>query len=62
MKFLEDPVVKEKLASALILQDVQAAHYDAIFYVGGCVRVHLSFCLAKDCSYSRLLACAGMDP
>lgn len=33
--FLEDPTVKQKLASAKKLADVNAADYDAIFYVGG---------------------------
>ncbi|KAI0774096.1 ThiJ/PfpI [Fomes fomentarius] len=34
-KFLEDPVVKDKLANAKKLDDVKAADYDAVFYVGG---------------------------
>ncbi|EKM59807.1 uncharacterized protein PHACADRAFT_138056 [Phanerochaete carnosa HHB-10118-sp] len=34
-KFLEDPTVKQKLASAKRLVDVDAKDYDAIFYVGG---------------------------
>ena len=33
--FLEDPTVKQKLANAKKLSDVNAADYDAIFYVGG---------------------------
>lgn len=33
--FLEDPVVKDKLANAKKLDDVKAADYDAVFYVGG---------------------------
>lgn len=35
MKFLQDPTVKEKLASAKNLTDVKVDDYDAIFYVGG---------------------------
>lgn len=34
-KFLEDPTVKAKLASAKKLSDVNAADYDAVFYPGG---------------------------
>jgi putative intracellular protease/amidase len=34
-KFLEDQIVKEKLASAKVLADVKSADYDAIFYIGG---------------------------
>ena len=34
-KFLKDQVVVGKLASAIPLKDVDAAKYDAIFYVGG---------------------------
>ncbi|KAI0711066.1 class I glutamine amidotransferase-like protein [Cerioporus squamosus] len=33
--FLEDPVVKAKLANAKKLSEVDASDYDAIFYVGG---------------------------
>lgn len=35
VKFLEDPVVKEKLATAKKLSEVSHDAYDAIFYVGG---------------------------
>ncbi|KAI0677070.1 ThiJ/PfpI [Trametes maxima] len=35
VKFIEDPIVKEKLANAKKLSDVNVADYDAIFYVGG---------------------------
>ena len=35
VKLLEDPVVKEKLASTKKLADVSADDYDAVFYVGG---------------------------
>ncbi|KAF8652799.1 hypothetical protein AX16_004152 [Volvariella volvacea WC 439] len=35
VKFLNDDVVKAKLASAKKLSDVNAADYDAIFYIGG---------------------------
>lgn len=35
VKFLEDPVVKEKLATAKKLSEVSHEAYDAIFYVGG---------------------------
>ncbi|KAH9482967.1 Glyoxalase 3 [Psilocybe cubensis] len=35
VKFLNDPTVKEKLANAKKLSDVQFKDYDAIFYVGG---------------------------
>ncbi|KAH6914964.1 ThiJ/PfpI [Coprinopsis sp. MPI-PUGE-AT-0042] len=34
-KFLNDPVVQEKLANAKKLSDIDASQYDAIFYVGG---------------------------
>ncbi|KAM5540343.1 hypothetical protein V8D89_005801 [Ganoderma adspersum] len=34
-KFLENPTVQGKLASAKRLADVKAADYDAIFYIGG---------------------------
>ncbi|PIL36966.1 hypothetical protein GSI_00658 [Ganoderma sinense ZZ0214-1] len=34
-KFLEDPAVKAKLASAKKLSDVKVADYDAVFYPGG---------------------------
>ncbi|KAI0774095.1 class I glutamine amidotransferase-like protein [Fomes fomentarius] len=33
--FLEDPTVKQKLASAKKLADINTADYDAVFYVGG---------------------------
>ncbi|KAH9894484.1 class I glutamine amidotransferase-like protein [Cubamyces lactineus] len=33
--FLDDPVVKTKLANAKKLSEVKASDYDAIFYVGG---------------------------
>ena len=33
--FLEDPVVQQKLASAKLLTEVNAADYDAVFYPGG---------------------------
>ncbi|OJT09047.1 Glutathione-independent glyoxalase HSP31 [Trametes pubescens] len=35
VKFLEDPVVKQKLATAKKLSEVSHEGYDAIFYVGG---------------------------
>ncbi|KAI0650259.1 ThiJ/PfpI [Trametes meyenii] len=35
VKFLEDATVKEKLANAKKLSDVNVADYDAVFYVGG---------------------------
>ncbi|KAF8708356.1 response stimulus, partial [Rhizoctonia solani] len=35
VKFLQDPEVKQKFASAKKLSDVNPAEYDAIFYVGG---------------------------
>lgn len=35
MKFLNDPIVKEKLANTKKLSDVNVADYEAIFYVGG---------------------------
>lgn len=35
VKFLEDPEVKQKLASAKKLSEVDVNDYDAIFYVGG---------------------------
>lgn len=35
MKFLNDPVVQEKLATAKKLSDISAKDYDAVFYVGG---------------------------
>ncbi|GAB1519261.1 hypothetical protein RhiTH_002327 [Rhizoctonia solani] len=35
VKFLQDPEVKQKFASAKKLSDVNPADYDAIFYVGG---------------------------
>lgn len=35
VKFLVDPEVKAKLATAKRLSDVKVADYDAIFYVGG---------------------------
>ena len=34
-KFLDDPVVQQKLASATPLADVDPAAYDAVFYPGG---------------------------
>lgn len=34
-KFLEDPTVKAKLASAKKLSEVRATDYDAVFYPGG---------------------------
>ena len=34
-KFLDDPTVQAKFASAKKLADVRVADYDAIFYVGG---------------------------
>lgn len=37
--FLKDETVKQKLASALKLEDVKVGDYDAIFYVGGYVIV-----------------------
>lgn len=37
VRFLNDPVVKEKFETALKLRDVKASDYDAIFYVGGYV-------------------------
>jgi len=35
VRFLNDDVVKSKLASALPLSEVDASKYDAIFYPGG---------------------------
>ncbi|KAF8326698.1 class I glutamine amidotransferase-like protein [Cantharellus anzutake] len=35
VKFLNDEVVKGKLASALVLKEVSVTEYDVIFYVGG---------------------------
>ncbi|QRV90971.1 chaperone protein HSP31 [Ceratobasidium sp. AG-Ba] len=35
VKFLQDPEVKEKFATAKELSEVDAKEYDAIFYVGG---------------------------
>ncbi|KAH8834790.1 class I glutamine amidotransferase-like protein [Flagelloscypha sp. PMI_526] len=35
VKFLQDPIVKEKLANAKVLSEVKASDYNAIFYVGG---------------------------
>ena len=35
MRFLNDDVVKAKLASALPLSEVDASKYDAVFYPGG---------------------------
>ncbi|QRV90970.1 chaperone protein HSP31 [Ceratobasidium sp. AG-Ba] len=35
VKFLQDPEVKEKFATAKKLSEVDAKEYDAIFYVGG---------------------------
>ncbi|PPQ79551.1 hypothetical protein CVT25_003433 [Psilocybe cyanescens] len=35
VKFLNDPVVQEKLATAKKLSDISAKDYDAVFYVGG---------------------------
>ena len=35
MKFLEDPIVKQKFATAKRLSEVSVNDYDAIFYVGG---------------------------
>ncbi|KAG8899421.1 hypothetical protein FRB99_006722 [Tulasnella sp. 403] len=35
VKFLSDDVVKQKLANALRVKDVNPSDYDAIFYVGG---------------------------
>lgn len=34
-KFLNDEVVKSKLAKAHKLSDVQVTDYDAVFYIGG---------------------------
>lgn len=35
VKFLQDEIVQQKLASALVLQDVKISDYDAVFYPGG---------------------------
>ena len=35
VKFLNDPEVKQKLATAKKLSEVDPNEYDAIFYVGG---------------------------
>ncbi|KAH8834788.1 class I glutamine amidotransferase-like protein [Flagelloscypha sp. PMI_526] len=35
VKFLQDPIVKDKLANAKVLSEVKASDYDAIFYAGG---------------------------
>ena len=35
MRFLNDEVVKAKMASALPLSEVDASKYDAVFYPGG---------------------------
>lgn len=35
MKFWNDPVVKDKLANAKKLSEVDVADYEAVFYVGG---------------------------
>ncbi|KAH8834787.1 class I glutamine amidotransferase-like protein [Flagelloscypha sp. PMI_526] len=35
IKFLQDPIAKDKLANAKVLADVKASDYDAIFYAGG---------------------------
>ncbi|KAI0921680.1 hypothetical protein AcW1_004420 [Taiwanofungus camphoratus] len=35
VKFLNDPTVQQKFASAKKLSDVSAKDYDAVFYVGG---------------------------
>lgn len=37
VKFLQDATVQQKLATALTLQEVKVAGYDAIYYPGGCV-------------------------
>lgn len=37
VKFLQDETVQQKLATALTLQEVKVAEYDAIYYPGGCV-------------------------
>lgn len=34
-KFYEDPIVKEKLANAKVLSEVDPSKYDAVFYPGG---------------------------
>ncbi|KAH8834764.1 class I glutamine amidotransferase-like protein [Flagelloscypha sp. PMI_526] len=35
VKFLQDPIVKEKLENTKTLSEVKSSDYDAIFYVGG---------------------------
>jgi putative intracellular protease/amidase len=35
VKFLEDPEVKDKLANAKKLVDIDPKEYDAVFYIGG---------------------------
>ncbi|KAF8591579.1 class I glutamine amidotransferase-like protein [Ramaria rubella] len=35
VRFLEDPIVKSKFATAKKLSEVKVADYDAVFYVGG---------------------------
>jgi putative intracellular protease/amidase len=35
VKFLQDPEVKQKFASAKKISDVDPKEYDAVFYVGG---------------------------
>ena len=35
MRFLQDPVIQNKIANTQLLIDVCPLHYDALFYVGG---------------------------
>ena len=44
IKFLDDDVVKAKFEGTKYLKSVNADDYDAIFFVGGCVRrmVHIT--------------------